>query len=95
MTLLYLQAEGWKNRRAYVNAKCRDAYATDGTNQWFAKAAKGCTTDKAGWMIVKIEYTGQNWITKYPVDATSDKATDAPKFVWDNYASLTYRILGT
>ena len=72
-----------------------DAYFTDGTHKWFAKANKGCTTDKAGWQIFKMEFTGSNWIILYPVDTTTGKASDQPKFTLDSYAGYTYRILGT
>ena len=72
-----------------------DAYYTDGTHKWFAKAAKGVLTSKAGWQIFKMEYTGANWIIKYPVDSTTGVGSDAPKFIADNWNSYTYNILGT
>lgn len=72
-----------------------DAYYTDGTNKWFGKASRGTATSKAGWQIFKMEFTGSNWIILFPVDSTTGLASDAPKFVLDNYASFTYRVLGT
>ena len=65
------------------------AYYTDGTDKWYGRAAKGSKTSDARWQIMKMEYTGDNWITKYP------DGTDAPKFIWDDVAALTYRELGT
>ncbi len=71
-----------------------DAYHTDATHKWFGKAAKGCPTSKAGWIIFKMEYDGSNWIIKYPVDSDTGLGSDAPKFVWDDVESLTYAVLG-
>lgn len=71
-----------------------DAYYTDGTHKWFGKASKGHLTSQAAWQIFKMEYTGANWIVKYPVDTDTGLGSDAPKFVWDNVASYTYNILG-
>lgn len=65
------------------------AYYTDGTDKWYGKASKGSTTASARWVIVKIEHSGDNWVTKYP------DGSDQPKFVWDAVASLTYKMLGT
>lgn len=72
-----------------------DAYYTDTTDEWYGKAPKGSATSVASWMIFKMEYTGSNWIIKYPVDPVTGLGTDAPKFKWDDVAILTYRILGT
>jgi len=71
------------------------AHYTDGTHKWYGEAPKGATVASSSWKIFKMEYTGDNWVIKYPVDTTTDKATDAPKFVWNDVASLTYRELGT
>ena len=76
-----------------------DAFYTDGTHQWFGKAARGCSETKAGWIICKMEFSGNNWTMKYPVDTTTGKASDAPKFTWGafgaNVTAYTYRELGT
>jgi len=66
-----------------------DAYHTDGTHKWFGKASKGALTSMARWQIIKMEYTGNDWIIKYP------QGDDSPKFVWDSVESYTYRELGT
>lgn len=72
-----------------------DAYYTDGTDKWFGKASKGASTAKASWQIFMMDYTGNNWIIKYPVDTVTNLASDAPKFIWDSVATYTYRVLGT
>ena len=71
-----------------------DAYHTDGTHKWFGKAAKGCLTSQAGWIIFKMEYTGSDWVIKYPLDTTTGLGSDAPKFIWDSVAGYTYYMLG-
>jgi hypothetical protein len=72
-----------------------DAYYTDGNDNWFGKAAKGCNTSQAGWIIFKMEKTGNSaWIIKYPIDPDTGLGSDAPKFVWDDVASYTYKLLG-
>jgi len=71
-----------------------DAYHTDGMHKWFGKAAKGVDTSRAGWMIVKMEMSGKNWIIKYPVDPDTGKGSDAPKFIWDNVEVYSYNVLG-
>ena len=75
-----------------------DAYYTDGTHKWFGKAAKGVSLTTAAWCIFKMEYTGDNWVIKYPVDPSTGLGTDAPKFIWGangaTAAGLTYNILG-
>jgi hypothetical protein len=72
-----------------------DAFYTDGTDEWYGKAPKGSATSDASWQIFMMDYTGSNWIIKWPVDPVSGLGTDAPKFIWDNVGTLTYRILGT
>ena len=71
-----------------------DAYYTDGTHKWIGKAAKGCNITQSGWQIFKMEYTGSNWILKYPIDPDTGKGSDAPKFVWNDVATYIYNILG-
>jgi hypothetical protein len=72
------------------------AYDKDSSNnEYFGKAAKGTPTAKAGWSICKMTYTGNNWVLQYPQDSVTSLGTDAPKFIWDNVESLTYRVLGT
>jgi len=71
-----------------------NAYHNDGTHEYFGKGPKGAKTSDAQWSIFKMEYdtgydtAGDNWIIKYP------DGTDAPKFIWDNVESLTYKLLG-
>ena len=67
------------------------AFHKDGSNnEYYGRAAKGAKESNARWQIVKLEKTGTtDWITKYP------DGTDAPKFIWDDVESLTYKLLGT
>jgi len=75
------------------------AYYQDASDdEYYGKASKGHTTAQAVWQIFKMEYTAgagsnKDWIILYPVDA--GKASDQPKFVWDNVDTYTYRELGT
>jgi hypothetical protein len=71
-----------------------DAYHTDGTHKWFGRAPKGTLTSVASWQIMKMEYTGNNWIIKWPRDPVTLLGTDAPKFIWDNVETYTYQLLG-
>ena len=64
------------------------AYYTDGTHEWYGWAAKGTLTSSIGWQIVKLEYTGDNWVEKYP------NGSDQPDFEWDNVALYSYYLLG-
>ena len=75
---------------------CTDAYhrGTD-NNDYYGKASKGNKTSSSGWQIFRQTYSGQNWIMQFPVDTDTGKASDAPKFVWDNVEAYTYRELGT
>jgi hypothetical protein len=70
------------------------AYYTNGTSEILGYAIAGISTTAVGWSVVKIEYTGDNWITKYPIDATSGKASSNPKFIWSNVTTYSYGILG-
>jgi hypothetical protein len=76
-----------------------DAFYTDGTHKWYGKAAKGASLTDAAWMIFKMEYTGENWVIKYPVDPSTGLGSDAPKFSWGvdgaDAALYDYNILGT
>jgi hypothetical protein len=66
------------------------SYHKDGSgDEYFGKASKGSTTSDPRWMIAKLEYSGVNWITKYP------DGEDSPRFIWDNVESLTYQLLGS
>jgi hypothetical protein len=71
-----------------------DAYFTDDTDEWYGKAAKGTLTSVAAWQIFKMEYTGKNWIIKWPVDPATGLGSDAPKFIWDDVDTYDYNILG-
>ena len=69
-------------------------------DEYYGKASKGKTTADAVWQIFKMEYTAgdgdnKNWIILYPVDASTGKASDQPKFVWSDPTVYTYRELGT
>ena len=76
-----------------------DVYYTDGTDDWYGKAAKGVALTDSGWMIFKIEHTSNNWVIKYPVDTTTGLGSDAPKFIWgvdgSEVEGYTYNVLGT
>ena len=77
------------------------AYYQDASDdEYYGKASKGYTTAKAVWQIFKMEYTvgagsNKDWIILYPVDTDTGKASDQPKFIWDNVDTYTYRELGT
>ena len=62
--------------------------SVSGTDKFYGKCGKGSKTSDPRWQIVKMEYTGDHWITKYP------DGTDSPKFIWDDVESLTYKLLG-
>lgn len=67
-----------------------DAYHVDGSgHEYHGRALKGAGTASAQWQIIKTEYTGDNWIIKFP------NGSDEPKFIWDNVESYDYYILGT
>lgn len=66
------------------------AYHKDSSgNEYFgwATKTKGVATSESRWKIVKIEYTGDNWIKKY---ADGDALYDN---VWANVESLSYSLL--
>ena len=75
------------------------AYSTDGTDKWFGEAAKGAKVSDSRWAIFKMEYSGDNWLIKFPVDSSTGKASDAPQFIWGSDGTAaqayTYRELGT
>jgi len=56
-------------------------------DEYYGTATRGATPSKARWVIFKIEYTGKNWIMKYP------NGDDNPKYIWDNVESLSYKEL--
>jgi hypothetical protein len=73
-----------------------DAYHKDSaSNEYFGSAPKGVETASAGWQIFVMWKTGDNWIILWPVDTTTGKASDQPKFIWDNVEGYTFRVLGT
>ena len=63
------------------------AYATDSGNEFYGWASKGTLTSQSKWQIIKLEYTGSNWIEKYP------NGSDQPIFEWDEVLSYTYSLL--
>ena len=63
-------------------------------NEYYGTAPKGSSTSSARWKIMKIEKTAgvgteKDWIIKYP------NGSDEPKFIWDDVASYSYKLLGT
>ncbi len=72
-----------------------EAYTKSGVHEYYGKAPAGSDTTKASWSIFKMEYTGDNWVLKYPEDPITGLGTDAPKFIWDDVLTYTFRILGT
>jgi len=77
------------------------AYHQDASDdEYYGKAPKGKSASQACWQIFKMEYTAgagsnKDWVILYPVDASTDKASDQPKFIWSSVESYTYRELGT
>ena len=74
------------------------AYAKDSSNdEYFGEAPSGIKSSQAGWSIFKMAYTGTAWIIYFPVDTTTGKASNAPKFVWSSATTgaYTYQELGT
>jgi hypothetical protein len=72
------------------------AYHKDGSgNEYLGEAAKGTSSSSPKWKILQLNYTGDNWIMYFPVDNDTGKASDEPKFVWDDVESYIYRELGT
>ena len=65
------------------------AYAVDSGHEYYGWASKGTLTSEAHWQILKLEYTGSNWIEKFP------NGSDQPIFEWDNCLTYDYYILGT
>jgi hypothetical protein len=64
------------------------AYHKDaGNNEYFGYAARGVATSDSAWQIVKMEYTGSNWVLKWA------DGNDMPDNVWDNVELLTYELL--
>ena len=72
-----------------------NAYHKDGSgNEYFGEASKGAATHMPRWKIFQIQYTGVNWLVVFPVDSTTGKASDAPKFIWNDVEGYQYRELG-
>ena len=72
------------------------AYLIVGQDVWVGRANKGTASSSRGWQIEKLENTGAKaWISKWPVDATSGKGSDAPNFIWDDAQGYSYNLLGT
>jgi hypothetical protein len=72
----------------YNNAYHKDAAGND----YFGYAARTSLEDADAtaapiWQIVKLEYTGDNWIMKW---ADGD---DLPDNIWDNVEAITYTLL--
>jgi hypothetical protein len=63
------------------------AYHTDGTDEWYGFAPAGAATTSSQWQIVKLEYTGDNWIEKWP------SGDDSPKYQWSGVTGYTYELL--
>lgn len=77
------------------------AYHQDSADdEYYGKAPKGKSTSDAVWQIFQIKYTvgagsNKDWIIRYPVDTSTGRASDQPKFVWDDVESYTYKEVGT
>ena len=74
------------------------AYSKDASgNEYFGEAAKGTTVNKAGWQIFCQQYTGVNWVSMFPIDSATGKASAEPKFVWSSATTgaYTYQELGS
>ena len=66
------------------------AYHKDSNNdEYYGWAAKGTLTSEAKWQICQLDYTGNNWVEKYP------NGSDLPIFEWDEVENYTYYLLGT
>lgn len=63
------------------------AYKKAGTHEYFGWADRGATTARAVWKIMKMEYTGANWIIKYP------SGDDRFMYIWDNATTYTFELL--
>lgn len=64
------------------------AYHKDASNdEYFGWADRGATASQARWKIMKIDYTGANWITKFP------DGDDRFKYIFDNCTTYTYATL--
>ena len=65
-----------------------DAYHVDSSmNEYNGRALRGSLTSDPRWQIMKVVYTGRNWIVMWP------NGSDEPKFIWDNVESYTYQLL--
>ena len=71
------------------------ALEVTGGSEYYFWAPKGTPTYGSRWKIVKMEWAGNNWIEKYPVDTQSGLGSDAAKFKKDDYLTYTYAVLGT
>ena len=72
------------------------AYDKDGSsNEYYGWAASKTLVSHAHWQIIKLVYTGDNWIEHFPRIDSSSEFSDQPIFQWDNVESYTYGILGT
>ena len=64
------------------------AYHKDSTSdEYFGWADRGALTSEAKWSIMKIDYTGNNWIAKWP------NGDDRFRYIWDNVETYTYQSL--
>ena len=64
------------------------AYNKDSSgDEYFGYAPPGNTTSDAKWQIIKLEYTGDNWVQKWA------EGNDLPEHVWGNVESLNYYLL--
>lgn len=77
------------------------AYHQDASDdEYYGKASKGMKVSQAVWQIFQMKYTAgagsnKDWVILYPVDTTTDKASDQPKFIWSSVETYSYRELGT
>jgi len=65
------------------------AYHLWGVDKCYGTAARGSKTSDPRWMIMMMDYTGDDWIIKYP------NGDNSPKYVWDDVETYNYYLLGT
>ena len=74
------------------------AYAEDASkDRYFGEAPSGTKAGDARWQICKMAFTGAAWIMYFPVNPATNRASQAPIFVWTSATgtTYTYRELGT
>jgi len=71
------------------------AYHKDASSdEYYGWASSGTLTSEAHWQIVKIAYTGSNWVEQFLKDTATGLFSDQPIFEWDEVENYSYGILG-